>query len=40
MKYNIREIEAKDNKEIEKIIRSCLIEFGANHKEQLGQTLI
>ena len=32
MKYNIREIEAKDNKEIEKIIRSCLIEFGANHE--------
>ena len=32
MKYNIREIEAKDNKEIEKIIRNCLIEFGANHE--------
>ena len=32
MKYKIREIEAKDNKEIEQIIRSCLIEFGANHE--------
>lgn len=32
MKYKIREIEAKDNKEIEKIIRNCLIEFGANHE--------
>ena len=32
MEYKIREIEAKDNKEIEKIIRNCLIEFGANHE--------
>lgn len=32
MKYNIREIEKKDNLEVEKIIRSCLIEFGANHE--------
>ena len=32
MKYNIREIEEKDNKEIENVIRICLIEFGANHK--------
>ena len=31
MKYEIREIEPKDNKGIEKVIRSCLIEFGANH---------
>lgn len=31
MKYLIREIEEKDNREIEKIIRDCLIEFGANH---------
>lgn len=31
MKYIIREIELKDNKKIEKIIRDCLIEFGANH---------
>lgn len=28
----IREIEEKDNKEIENIIRTCLIEFGANHE--------
>lgn len=32
MKYIIREIECKDNKEIENIIRNCLIEFGANHE--------
>jgi putative acetyltransferase len=32
MEYKIREIEEKDNKEIEKIIRNCLIEFGANHE--------
>jgi len=32
MDYIIREIEEKDNKEIEKVIRSCLIEFGANHE--------
>lgn len=32
MDYIIREIEEKDNKEIEKIIRNCLIEFGANHE--------
>jgi len=32
MKYKIREIEAKDNKKIENIIRTCLIEFGANHE--------
>lgn len=32
MEYKIREIDAKDNKEIEKIIRKCLIEFGANHE--------
>lgn len=31
MKYLIREIEEKDNGKIEKIIRDCLIEFGANH---------
>ena len=31
MKYKIREIQEKDNKQIEKIIRTCLIEFGANH---------
>ena len=32
MRYNIREIEEKDNKEDEKVIRTCLIEFGANHE--------
>lgn len=32
MNYIIREIESKDNKAIEKIIRTCLIEFGANHE--------
>lgn len=32
MKYLIREIEEKDNKIIEKIIRDCLIEYGANHE--------
>mgnify|MGYP001077413613 CR=1 FL=1 len=32
MKYNIREIEEKDNKEVENVIRACLIEFGANHE--------
>lgn len=32
MKYNIREIEEKDNKAVEKVIRRCLIEFGANHE--------
>jgi len=32
MQYKIREIEPKDNKVVENIIRTCLIEFGANHK--------
>mgnify|MGYP000047594698 FL=1 len=32
MKYNIRKIEEKDNKEVENVIRACLIEFGANHE--------
>ena len=32
MKYIIREIEKRDNKKIEKVIRKCLIEFGANHE--------
>ena len=32
MEYKIREIEAKDNKAVENIIRICLIEFGANHE--------
>ena len=32
MEYIIREIEAKDNKKVENVIRTCLIEFGANHE--------
>lgn len=32
MQYNIRKIEAKDNAAVEYVIRSCLIEFGANHE--------
>lgn len=32
MEYKIKEIEAKNNKEIENVIRTCLIEFGANHE--------
>lgn len=32
MKYAIREIEKRDNKIIEDIIRGCLIEFGADHE--------
>lgn len=31
MCFNIREIKKEDNKDLEKVIRSCLIEFGANH---------
>ena len=32
MEYRIRPIEEKDNERVEYIIRSCLIEFGANHE--------
>ena len=32
MEYRIREIEEKDNKQVENVIRTCLIEFGANHE--------
>lgn len=32
MEYRIREIEQKDNAKIENIIRTCLIEFNANHE--------
>ena len=32
MGYIIREIESKDNKDVENVIRTCLIEFGANHE--------
>lgn len=28
----IREIKQRDNKDVESVIRSCLIEFGANHE--------
>lgn len=31
MNYRIREIEKKDDPVVERIIRDCLIEFGANH---------
>lgn len=31
-KYVIRPIEPKDNKQVEDLIRSCLIEYGANHE--------
>ena len=30
--YKIREIEEKDNKQVEYIIRNCLIEFGGNRE--------
>ena len=30
-KYTVRPIEERDNKEIERIIRSCLAEFGGDH---------
>lgn len=30
--YKLREIEKKDDKVIEKIIRDCLIEFGGDHE--------
>ena len=32
MSYTIRPIEAKDNAAVERVIRTCLIEFGANHE--------
>jgi len=32
MNYNIRTIEKRDDKAVEAVIRSCLIEFGANHE--------
>ena len=32
MKYVIREIEPRDNARVEAVIRSCLIEFGADHE--------
>ncbi len=32
MNYKIREICSKDDRDVEKLIRTCLIEFGANHE--------
>lgn len=32
MEYIIREIKKSDDKKVEKVIRTCLIEFGANHE--------
>lgn len=32
MDYKIRKIQKQDNKAVERIIRTCLIEFGANHE--------
>ncbi len=32
MNFMIREILPQDNKQVENIIRTCLIEFGANHE--------
>lgn len=32
MKYTIREIEQRDDKAVESLIRTTLIEFGANHE--------
>ena len=32
MEYCIREIEERDNKAVEEIIRYCLVEFGADHE--------
>lgn len=32
MNYRIREIEKKDDKAVEGIIRACLIEYGGNHE--------
>lgn len=32
MTYKVREIVATDNPQVENIIRTCLIEFGANHE--------
>lgn len=31
MKYTVREIEPRDNKAVESVIRACLVEFGADH---------
>ena len=31
MEYAIREIQEKDDKKVEAVIRACLVEFGADH---------
>lgn len=32
MNYTVREIEKRDDLKIERVIRECLIEYGANHE--------
>ena len=32
MEFTLREIKPSDNSAVEQVIRSCLIEFGANHE--------
>lgn len=32
MNYTVREIEPRDNRGVESVIRTCLIEFGADHE--------
>ena len=32
MQYTIREIEKKDDQKVEAVIRTCLVEFGADHE--------
>ena len=32
LQYQIRTIQPQDNKEVESVIRTCLIEYGANHE--------
>ncbi len=32
MEYRVREIEKRDDEKIERIIRDCLIEYGADHE--------
>lgn len=40
MDYRIRELKPEDNRRIEYIIRTCLVEFGADHAAPLGLTRI
>ena len=32
VKYTVRKIEPRDNASVERVIRACLVEFGANHE--------